>query len=165
MCIPKIPGKFPPWKAAAAFVATCEIYTSWRSGACCWIYWAWTKSHCNQWGKKKNTRKKKKDFVSVPCRAGLLFVDPFGPCDMDINSFETMTIWLIQGHWLILGLLKNLLSNMEHIFGHKIAMKCLQIYVSETKYSLRRLGVRGRRLSLSHLCLQCVEPGAQITDQ
>lgn len=96
-------------------------------------------------GKKKYG---KKPFVSVPCRADLLFVDPFGPCDTDISSFETMTIWLIQGHWRIPGLLKNLLSNMERVFGHKIAMKCLQIYVSETQYSLKRLGATGSVLSL-----------------
>lgn len=37
---------------------------------------------------------------------------------------------------------------MERVFGHKIAMKCLQIYVSETQYSLKRLGATGSVLSL-----------------
>ena len=93
----------------------CEIYTSWRSGTCCWIYWAWTKSHCNQWGKKER-KKKRKPFTSVPCRPDLLCVNPFGPCDTDISSFQTMTIWLIQGYWLIPGLLKNPISNISGIY-------------------------------------------------
>lgn len=44
-------------------------------------------------------------------------------------------------------------------------MKSLQIYISEMKYSLKNLGVRASKLSLSHLCLQCIEPDTQITDQ
>lgn len=70
LCIPKIAGKFPPWKAASAFEANVWNLHQLKSGTC-WIYWAWTISHCKQWGKKER-EKKRKPFTSVPYRPDLM---------------------------------------------------------------------------------------------
>lgn len=36
---------------------------------------------------------------------------------------------------------------------------------TEMKYSPENFGVRGSKFSLSHLCLQCIEPGTRSADQ
>lgn len=158
--------KIPTLKGSSWFWSKC-VKIHWRSGTCCWIYWAWIKSHYNQWGEKERKGKKNKrnPFTSFSYRPDLMCMDPFGPHDTDISSFQTMTIWLIQGYRLILGLLKIPISNIRSIYLVKKLLWKVYRFIYPKWSTLNNLGVSRSKLLLSHLCWQSIKPGTQIRDQ
>lgn len=114
LCIPKIAGKFPLWKAASAFEANVWNLHQLKIRYLVLNLLSSNQIHCNQWGKKE--RNKKKDppsFQHLPAQPGCVW-NPLGPVHghQQLSKHDQL---IIQGYWLILGLLKNPRSNISGI--------------------------------------------------